>query len=248
MKRTILVVGILLEVMLAGAAVFWGCNSESKDRRLINSDNQQSSGRVVTVEGAAFMVTDMSQKSAALKSVLLKDNVPAARTWLQSQGYTPVDSCLAVFVRYKYKVVYDSTLNPPSSAARPNPLPGSEPIIVAADTMVWQAFANPSHDMGNYTGIATAWRNGEQSETILAELDICGARPKVIRQGSFEDGTFHSGDVGVDNFKDCVGDCIPPVLVGCAFAGPGYLECVGAGAIGCVIYCSAKSLWHAIFD
>lgn len=254
-KNFLIGVGIV-GICIAG---FYGCNqeptgatSESSGRSFSYYTSWENIENLTTGPDASGartyamyeMVTLEPDRTTAIAGMNGDQQVTFAHQWLSQQNYSYVDTNSVVFVIHRISFVPASDYDPDLEVSLQKATPLDSMVrVIHEDTIVWQSFANPTHDMGMHTGVATAWRDSGPKQTVLAEMDISDSLPQPIREGRFVDEEFIPGDVGLNKFTECLGEGVGGAIVGCALTNGAYLECVGAGAVGSAIVCGAISLW-----
>ncbi|MDH3939279.1 MAG: hypothetical protein OEV68_18330, partial [candidate division Zixibacteria bacterium] len=192
------------------------------------------------------LLDETEAKAHVLQSCMANQDVAWGHSWLQSQGYAFVDTNSLVLIEMEYRTdppIQDDEITRPG-LSKQGPEPGHTPILIRADTMVWQAFENPTHDSANHTALLTYWRNGGEPQTIFFELDISDNPPVVLREGHVSSEQFIAGDVGIVDWWGCVVGGLAAAGTLCLFTNCGWGHCVVAGAGAAVVGCTAQAIWN----
>jgi hypothetical protein len=263
MKRTIYLVGILVGVIMAGAAVFWGCNNEGGDQGVasIRAHQRQDvsqypqgkmepndDSRSFTLDdqtSAVILFRGSAGRDLGISSVSSDQNAELASQWLTEQGYSFTDSNSIVFVISKYHntPIQLPTENTNGALLRPRPDPIPYRYVVESDTIVWRAFENPTHSMAVHTALITGWSNQGQKMTALLELDVTTPIPTEIRKGQFRDGVFAPGDLNTDGIRSCFLLGSGGAALGCLASNCGWAVCTAFGIGGAGLACVAAGFF-----
>lgn len=255
MKKTHLVVGILMGVILAGAAVFWGCNKEGAVRSsepFVNTSSSEAnqSPRPETIQLPAILGYSSYFGRGIIDSV---SQLNVTQSYFQRFGsrgyvYSPENSYVAIG-----KGVVDG-------------LPDSIEVSVVtlamkyvADTMQQVCYISRAHcSFGSLYApweVSFVWRDTTEGYEQLS--DGVWIRSYAIGpDNGFPRTEAHLAQADPDSWCwKCWGKCVGAgTLAGCggaatacALAGPGWAHCAGAWCAGSgvasLIGCTLNQIW-----
>ncbi len=171
-----------------------GCNSDQGDRVTDSRNISALSGWTETDQEVIFQ--DESRGDRILEHSMLFDDIAWGRVWLEDQGYTYVASNSLVLI--ERELAYVPIERETENRSRVDKvIPGHNWIskVARADTVVWLAFENPTHDSTNHTALLAHWQNDDSVETVLVELNVSAEVPAGLREGHITGGAFVSDDL-----------------------------------------------------
>ncbi|MEK7775502.1 MAG: hypothetical protein AAB305_06420 [Candidatus Zixiibacteriota bacterium] len=245
-KRNV-TIGAILSVMVTAIGIQWGCNSTPSDSGVHESTEAvQSENAGTGTISVSWLSSEASERTTALTNALDDPNVRFAHSWLNGQGYTFVDTNSIVIINHDLEcrsLTIEPHENRPSASADDGPCPGMKQVIARADTMVWQAFENPTHDMANHTAVITMWSGNGGKRTIFLELDVSVAPAVGVRKGGVINQEIIPQDPSMDGFFECVGEDVVEAAGLCLISNCAWAKCTGAAAGISIISCGIKAIF-----
>lgn len=237
-KMTYKVFMVFMVVAMLNGTI--GCDLGNLDSQK-NTDSETSAHILANSITSEVLLEETETKAQVLESCLANQDVAWGHAWLESQGYTYVDTNSLVLIEMEYLI--DPPINDGEDTqpllSKQFPEPGHAPILIRADTVVWQSFENPTHDSANHTAILTGWSNNGTPRSIFIELDISQIPLVIIREGEIISGEFVPSDMGMEVWWKCMVGGLIAGGVGCIYFNGGWGHCMaGAAAItttGCTV-------------
>jgi len=239
----------IIVVLIMALFLIIGCNwqdqtpSPSKSD-LIKSDLSEEEGVVSEIDRDAGKIYDALIDSSRNYNILMENrldpNVAAAVQELESLGYTYVARNSLVMIQSNY---LDDPNDGPSYPVRAKLIYEERKRIIWADTIVWLAFENPTHDSANHTALITNYHDGHE-KTIYMELNVGSIENGgPTSQGIVISGTIVPQDMGMDGWWGCVAGGVVTAGIGCLSSNCGWAHCTALWGLGALVGCTIASLW-----
>jgi len=238
--KTVSVISMTAMMLVAG------CNSERGTT--IQSEDEYPQAVAPTdynepLIKQTLLLEESADKELALEANMSLLDVSTGCAWIESQGYVFTDSNSFALIEEEYHLAANDPevavgTEPAAAKRTPDIQPSSR--LVRADSLVWLAFENPTHDMANHTAIITAYQGG-QTRTMFVELNIGSEPPSLIRGGLIVNGQLipdGNGEEHLESWWACMLIGAETTTVGCIFTNCGYGACAAAGLTVTLVGCT----------
>lgn len=218
-------------IALCTAVLALGCNTEERT----TTTGSTPSETILSQTDSTSAILYSARLNSVFTNALSSENVMAGRAFLESEGYTYVDTNSLILIRRR-------SVRGSSAQAESAFLPDENRTLdpgstVRVDTIFWLAFENPTHDMANHTAIIST-HDRSSNITLLVELDVSTEQPGLIREGKIVNGQYTPGDVGTEGWLACMGAGLAGTAAGCLMTNCAYAHCAAGGSVGTLVACS----------
>jgi hypothetical protein len=243
----------VLMLVFAGATIIMlvGCSSQDATTTESIGDEPQAVAPVDYNEPVIVhkLILDGSEAQDSIMAAYLSAfNIDGGRQWIESQGYVYTDSNSFALVDEEYHMASNDvqvTVGTEPVAAKRTPDIEPTSRLIGADSVVWLAFENPTHDMANHTALVCVTHGGE-TRVLFIELDVSAEDPVLIRGGLIVNGQFvqdENADEQFDSWWGCVLGGTAGSAAGCLLMNCAWGQCTAIGAVVSVVGCTVSALF-----